>query len=668
MLFGRLVSPSTLLLLAFAGVACSSNTETVHGPNTNKSGGGTGGSTCSGCAGGSGGAGAGEGTGGSGGTGGSLSAPTPMCPAAPTAPLSATLLGQTAAGVTHEVHINHVGYERCAPKRAVVRASAPLTAFQVVRPSDNAVFFEGTLEDHSGFSAWGGPSSHLVADFSELVAEGTFALRINGVTSESFAIGNRHLLATTAPSVLSFFKSSRADDPDVWAADAAVPFEGSRSGTANVQGGWYDASGDISKYLSHLNYSNFLVPQQIPLTAWALAWFRDRDAAVVGAQNRANAEAEALFGADFLVRVQDPAGYFYTTIFDGWTGFLDARSVCAFQGSDGIRTANFQAAFREGGGMAIAALARIASWGKSGSFSSAEYLAAAEKGFSHLLTNNSSYCDDGKENVIDDYTALLAATELYAATSKPEYLTAARTRAAALAARLSPAGYFVADSGTRPFYHASDAGLPVVALVRYADVETEAARVDEVRAAVAKHLAYLVAVTEETQNPFGYARQTFVSGGSIKTGFFIPHDNETGYWWQGESARLASLAAAALIGGRFVGDTAPGYLGVSKALESYAVSQLDWILGKNPFDVSMLSGFGRNNPPDYCASRAPYHGHLDGGVSNGITGSESSDASGIQWMTQTTEMDCWRQWRWVEQWLPHSTWYLVAITTLAESG
>src|SRR5690606_8304353 len=120
----------------------------------------------------------------------------------------------------------------------------------------------------------------------------------------------------------------------------------------------------------------------------------------------------------------------------------------------GTKLWEYQAAFREGGGMSIAALARIASWSASGSFSAGEYLAAAERGFAHLQQHNTSYCDDGKENVIDDYTALMAASELFAATQKDEYLTAARSRASALRSRLHSAGYFIADDGSRPFWHA----------------------------------------------------------------------------------------------------------------------------------------------------------------------------------------------------------------------
>ena len=38
---------------------------------------------------------------------------------------------------------------------------------------------------------------------------------------------------------------------------------------------------------------------------------------------------------------------------------------------------------------------------------------AAKRAFAHLLINNIKYCDDKKENIIDDYCALMAATELW---------------------------------------------------------------------------------------------------------------------------------------------------------------------------------------------------------------------------------------------------------------
>jgi hypothetical protein len=566
--------------------------------------------------------------------------------------------------VTQELFLNHVGFATEGTKRAVVRASGNLATFQVVRASDQSVRYQGDLEATPAFTAWGDVGEHYVADFTTFREEGAFRLRVNGEDSEEFQIGPRVLFEETFGEVLAFFTASRADDTAVWNADLTVPKEG-QGGEHDVRGGWYDASGDISKYLSHLSYANFMNPQQIPLTAWSLAWVRDEASNLIASQGLSSqVQAEALWGADYLVRVLDSAGYFYITVFDGWSGNLGARSICAFEGSEGNRTSAYQAAFREGGGMSIAALARIASWNVAGAFSAAEYLAAAQRGFEHLLANNTSYADDGQENVIDDYTALLAAAELYGATQSEAYLEHARSRADSLGARLTEQGYFRADAGTRPFFHASDAGLPVVALVRYSELEPDAARRSAALTTVERHLSYLLEVTDEVSNPFGYARQHIRVNGSVRSSFFIPQTNETGYWYQGESARLASLAAAALLGGRALAAERGCPAQPSREQTAYALDQLDWILGKNPYDISFLRGTGRNNPPAYCSEKHPYHGSLNGGIANGITSSQA-DGSGIRWLSGASGDECWQDWRWVEQWLPHATWYMVAITAAA---
>jgi len=101
---------------------------------------------------------------------------------------------------------------------------------------------------------------------------------------------------------------------------------------------------------------------------------------------------------------------------------------------------------REGAGVAIAALARAARLsrqsGISGEFSAATYLADAQRAFAHLAQHNREYDDDGIENIIDDYTGLLAAVELYRSTRRAEYRAAADRRARNLVERLSPADGF----------------------------------------------------------------------------------------------------------------------------------------------------------------------------------------------------------------------------------
>ncbi len=506
--------------------------------------------------------------------------------------------------------------------------------------------------------------------------------------SGKFYIGEKALAQKTLAMVMDYFYNDRASNSTIMSWDQKVSVYGSSGTTRDVRGGWYDASGDVSKYLSHLSYANYLNPQQIPLTVWSLAFAAERIPTLLASTStKATTTDEAAYGADFLVRMLDEQGFFYMTVFDNWG--QGSRYLCAFSGSDGEKSAKYQTAFREGGGMAIAGLARISTLGVSGDYTSEQYLAAAEKAYAHLsekqgIGKSCAYCDDGKENIIDDYTALLAATELYVATEKVDYLKDARARAKNLIKRLSNDGYFWSDDAkTRPFWHASDAGLPLVALVRYAEVESKITVtspselidwycVDMIGAscyntnamealdAIRTHLSWLVGITNKVANPFGYARQTYKTQGSIKDGFFIPHDNESGYWWQGEDARLASLAAAAVYADRALNET------VADSVQKYATDQFDWILGKNPYGTSMMYGIGKKNPAVYDG-QSNYDATLKGGIANGITG-KNEDGSGIAWTDDgvaavgfDSMKESWQVWRWDEQWLPHTTWFMNAL-------
>src|SRR4029077_9795273 len=101
---------------------------------------------------------------------------------------------------------------------------------------------------------------------------------------------------------------------------------------------------------------------------------------------------EAIYGADYLMHSLSPEGYFYMTVFSYFKKDPEARRVVGLL-ADSKTTSDYQCAFREGGGMAIAALARISQWKKDGAFSSAQYLAGAERAFAHLQANNTKYDD-----------------------------------------------------------------------------------------------------------------------------------------------------------------------------------------------------------------------------------------------------------------------------------
>ena len=68
--------------------------------------------------------------------------------------------------------------------------------------------------------------------------------------------------------------------------------------------------------------------------------------------------------------------------------------------------------------MSIAALALASTMPQDGDFTRAQYLQTAEEAFAFLEAHNPELLNDHMENILDDYCALMAATELYRASHK----------------------------------------------------------------------------------------------------------------------------------------------------------------------------------------------------------------------------------------------------------
>ncbi|SEI53700.1 N-terminal ig-like domain of cellulase [Dyadobacter sp. SG02] len=565
------------------------------------------------------------------------------------------------------IHVNQVGFDARGAKGAIIASDVgeldSVSAFFLVDVRTQLKVFSEKPGKPEQVAEWFPGRIYRRIDFSRFNKSGRYQVVLNvkgtTITSDEFQITDNALAKLLIPSVIHYYNKQRADKPEELLADEHVMLYGSEK-TVDLRGGWDDASGDISKYFSHLAYANFMSQQQIPLCTWAMTNAAERIPGLLTELNVLDSmKREALYGADYIVRSLSEEGYFYMTIFSYFNPDPKARRVVGLN-ANSVTTDKYQCAYREGGGMGIAALARISRWKMDGAFTSAQYLAAAKRAFAHLQVNNLKYCDDGKENILDDYCALMGATELWLATGENEYRDEARKRAKNLEKRMTPAGYFIANDANRPFWHASDAGLPIVALCRYMEAEGNLAFRNGAFITVKKALDYNLRVTDEVANPFGYARQSFLMNGTVKNGFFIPHENESGWWWQGENARLASLASAALLGGRQVYPVKGG-LGTSEKLMAYAGRQLSWILGGNPYEACFMYGFGRNNMP-YMKSMYG-HGSERGGISNGVTGKDgNADGSGIDYKPH----DNGNEWRWTEQWIPHAAWFLIAVTTMAQ--
>ncbi|KJG58431.1 chitobiase [Photobacterium kishitanii] len=562
--------------------------------------------------------------------------------------------------------INHLGYERFNTKQALLQTTSQTLSghAELVCNQTNQTIMQLPLVACGTTAQWHTGNIYQV-DFSACQDAGDYRIRYANIESTVFSIAEGLLMRRTFSDVLHYFKSQRCSGIYDQADNQALLLNSDLR--VDVRGGWYDASGDVSKYLSHLSYANYLNPQQTPMIVWNMlkAYEIAEDQADF---TRVRLLEEALFGADFLVRMQSDDSFFYMTVFDKWSKSPAQRDICAYATQDGIKTDDYQAGFRQGGGVAIAALAAAARITTLPSCSriphcdapqSELYLQAAERGYWHLKQHNIAYLNDNAENIIDEYCALLAAVELYRATHQDRYLTEMRDWAQRLAERqMSDENidhYWSATTdGSRPYYHAAEAGLPAIALMQYLAAEPKSKQQQQLQPTLINALNFELTLTAEVNNPFGYPRQyTKAIDGHKQTAFFVAHNNESGYWWQGENARIASLASMAFMAQDHLTDTA-----LKQRLMQYGQQLMNWILGLNPFDMCMLDGHGHNNP-DYLPQLG--FSNAKGGVCNGITSGFDNEQD-IAFNPAGQKDDMLQNWRWGEQWIPHSGWYLLATT------
>lgn len=566
--------------------------------------------------------------------------------------------------------VSHLGYDTGAPKAAVLVGFDVAPRLRIERLDDSDTV-SVAVDSPQRVSRWSA-RPYARGDFSSITTPGRYRLVADtsegGVASAPFVIAEDHIPSLVVSDITAMFRAQRSSG-EIDRKDAAARFYDDDSGrTVDARGGWLDASGDYSKFLSHLTYTRMMSPQQIPLCAWALLTAgRELRTAHPGFRTSQypRLRDEGLFGADFLVRFQDPSGFFYTAIFDALTKRLEERVITAPL-QDSVRTQRWQAAYRQGGGLAIAALALASCADDEGDFRREEYFAAAVRGFEHLEQHNRDYLFDGEESIIDDYCALLAAAELLAATGgtgveRQAFAVAGARRAESIAQRLrdgETGAWLVGDVEGRPYFHAAEAGLPVVALLRWAEVlrqgsaadtDTDADAADAAERTALAILNGVLQRTDAVPNPFGYPRQRVQPiGAEPRDAFFFPHENETGYWWQGENAGLASFAYAAAVAARL-----PHIDERLRArLRRLNADVIAWVGGLNPFDSCMLQGRGRNGV-EYSA----VYQNTPGGIVNGIT-SGWTDEEGVAFLP--ADAPDGEEWRWAEQWIPHSGWFLLA--------
>ena len=576
-----------------------------------------------------------------------------------------------------KLYVNHIGYLLGKPARTAVSLSKKRSSLRCSLEHCGQMHIWKEEARGVRLPDWGDEFYYMLDLTERISGPGTYLLCVEDENKEKASqmieIDGLYLPLRMANAARCYLKGERASGEWLKADHSLVLKEPPEKETdtekrLDLHGGWYDATGDLGIHQTQLSHTGKFNPVQSFLPAWVCFKSAEHLRITHCKDSRILTKElldEAYWGADYAMRLHIPGGGFYRSV-DRGTAFGEAgerridyeyfhHTGHEEDGSyleEEITPEHYQVGFRSGGGISAAVLAMAAmSGGASGEYAQEQYKEAAEGSFHYLLENNGSHVSDGKWNLLDWYEMLAAAVELYRLTGAEEYLEHCRSAAdhsLESLYRTADGAWFRHGDGEF-FYHPSDEGMPLICLAEYARQETDSQRREKTEQALRECMAHLMGMG---RTPFGYA--AFLRREGEEPRMFFPHDTEASPWWQGENARIASLAAAAL----FVG----GCFGEKKEWEDFAVDQLSWIMGQNPFDSCMIEGYGRNNIQYFFEGQYDFM-NSPGGICNGIT-ARTDTGNGLEFIKEPGEA-CMDNWRWAEQWLPHACWYLYAEALLA---
>ena len=578
-----------------------------------------------------------------------------------------------------KILVNHMGYSVNGYKKVVVQCHGDTPAgFAIINEKGEEVY-TGNLK-HEGMVANWKTGDYYVGDFSDMSVEGVYRIKVENVVSDTFEISEFLLTMRMLNAATYYFKAQRSSGE--WLEDDRdLPFQdGHREGRLDAHGGWYDATGDYGIHITHLSHSTYHNPQQIPFSAYA--FFKIHDFLTESGNEcytmlKRRMLDEGFWGVNFLMRMHAPSGGFFRSVnrVEALTAVEGTRYIgleykrsskqfgeAATAKEEVIGDENYEISLRGGGGLAIAALAIAGRfYYPSAEYSQSEYIRTAKSAWKYLSENNERYTNDGKWNLIDEYCALMATTELYLTTKEYDYLRHARQMVQRIYARTVEMGENMLRlemAEGRPYFHAAEEGMPLIALMQYAEAEMDMQKAAEAVSYVERIMRWKLSVTDNRNNPFGYPVMESLEEGKIIEKFFFPHNTPAAPWWQGDNARLASIAAAASMLEKMTEDEE-----LAIRCRKMAQDPLDWIMGQNPFDSCMIEGYGRNNIQYFFQDRYDFI-NCPGGIVNGIT-SGLHDEDGIEFILKPTE-EIKDNWRWAEQWIPHVTWFMYAMALKME--
>ncbi|GMV99848.1 MAG: hypothetical protein AMXMBFR84_09870 [Candidatus Hydrogenedentota bacterium] len=541
------------------------------------------------------------------------------------------------------VTVNQVGYDAQGPKRAIVQtnfkpgegesARAQLVGGGGETVAEVPLTYAGRMIG-AGEQDWGWHFWHV--DFSNQEAEGLYRVKAKAgeleAESHEFRIGEDVLFRETASANAEFFYIQRCGMaiPGWHGAchldDAKLP-----SGEhKDLTGGWHSA-GDYNKL--NWEYGDGGV-------AYALMTAYEADPGLFAESDRdgdgiCDVVDEAWWGAKYLAKVQiADTGGILNHIEQGpdratWMNWCPPENT-----TDNTPGTPDDPIVVEGPGnspLAIGAWARLHGVLKAKGVES-DYLDRARRLWDHATAGGTA---------VPNPLLLISTVDLYRATKDGALLDYARRNVEAILKTGQPGGQLAGG-------YSESGDVPAAALAYFALALPDEAVTKAIQTRLIEHAPKFV---EEAKNPIGLIRQKLGPDGY----YFDPSSV------LGCNYMIACRAWSAFMVYRVIGD---------ERLLRYGVDQLDFILGRNPYDVCMMEGEGTVNLPRYHHRYVTIPGHEDGAVPGAIPNGFVRDITG----TDRPGLDLstggsrpYPSYRTNEPWLVHNVFYTLAVTALHEA-
>jgi hypothetical protein len=541
------------------------------------------------------------------------------------------------------VLVNHLGFP-CQTRKEVVVVGTSDAAFELQDMAESAP--AGMGEPGAYRAVMTGRLSPAVSplgefsvgDFSGWTRPGIYriALPLTGEHSYQFAITDG-AFGWLPALFLNFIHNWRSG-----------PFENAWRGPSNLDdarrtdtglavdaaGGWYDA-GDLRKWMVHSNLPALAFMNAHHRLPWQYAeWERAE-------QGWSPWLLEALWGLDFMLKMQDPeTGMFFEDVAGG--GNMRKRQGMSwwYENHAGCYADNTENHFTDNAidsgderpvrvqynpiaqftSVAILALAAntyaVLDPGRSRRFAE-----AALRGWRLGLHPDPACLESEGEN-FGQWTSVrswrcIAACELHLGGRLPwaEVVAAG----AALLENFDPVlGFWINRTGGRePYRGVLHSAQPIIALAGIAhmseDAKWRSMAVGVLRQCLDRYVLPLASLTPFQMMPFGAFAEAASEGdlyrpwrNGYKVRFFMPelHRQRINH---GLAGHWTSWAHALALAGKLLDD---------QRCTDLAWKQLHWLIGCNPFNASMISGVGYNNPMPHSR----FLGTFPGGFCNGFIG------------------------------------------------